>query len=255
VYDVLCRLLGRAPKLLALALLGFIALAAYAAGQLFAPRAVFIVVGSMIGTMMAGNVLFVIIPGHWELIRAKQAGREPDPAHGIKGKLRSVHNNYLTLPVLLTMLGNHFPFVYGHDDAWLALCAFVVLGAYVRHFFNLRHRGRSAWSIPVISALAVVGLAIWLAPPDEKAAPPAGTAGLAAGKRVFLTAGCAGCHTLADAGATGRVGPNLDAAKPSRELVINRVTNGQGAMPAFASKLSPQQIGQVADYVATRAGA
>ncbi|MDX6599247.1 MAG: hypothetical protein QOE87_3134 [Gaiellales bacterium] len=255
VYDVLCRLLGRAPKLLALALLGFIALAAYAAGQLFAPRAVFIVVGSMIGTMMAGNVLFVIIPGHWELIRAKQAGREPDPAHGIKGKLRSVHNNYLTLPVLLTMLGNHFPFVYGHDDAWLALCAFVVLGAYVRHFFNLRHRGRNAWSIPVTSALAVVGLAIWLAPPDEKAAPAAGAAGLAAGKRVFLTAGCAGCHTLADAGATGRVGPNLDAAKPSRELVINRVTNGQGAMPAFASKLSPQQIGQVADYVATRAGA
>jgi uncharacterized membrane protein len=65
VYDVLCRLLGRAPKLLALALFGFIALAAYTAGQLFAPRAMFIVVGSMIGTMMAGNVLFVIIPGHW----------------------------------------------------------------------------------------------------------------------------------------------------------------------------------------------
>jgi mono/diheme cytochrome c family protein len=76
-----------------------------------------------------------------------------------------------------------------------------------------------------------------------------------AGKKIFLQAGCKGCHTLADAGATGRVGPNLDAAKPSRELVINRVTNGQGAMPAFASKLSPQQIGQVADYVATRAGA
>ena len=134
VYDILCRLLGRTPKLLALALFGFIALAAYTAGQLFAPRAMFIVVGSMIGTMMAGNVLFVIIPGHWELIRAKQAGREPDPKHGIKGKLRSVHNNYLTLPVLLLMLSNHFPFVYGHEDAWLALCAFVALGAYVRHF-------------------------------------------------------------------------------------------------------------------------
>ena len=99
----------------------------------------FIIVGSMIGTMMAGNVLFVIIPGHWELIRAKRAGREPDPAPGIKGKLRSVHNNYLTLPVLLAMLSNHFPFVYGHDDAWLVLCAFVALGVYVRHFFNLRH--------------------------------------------------------------------------------------------------------------------
>ena len=74
VYDVLCRMLGRWPKLLALALFGFIALSAYVAGQLFAPRAMFIIVGSMIGTMMAGNVLFVIIPGHWELIRAKRAG-------------------------------------------------------------------------------------------------------------------------------------------------------------------------------------
>jgi uncharacterized membrane protein len=255
VYDLLCRLLGRTPKLLALALFGFIALAAYTAGQLFAPRAMFIVVGSMIGTMMAGNVLFVIIPGHWELIRAKQAGREPDPKHGIKGKLRSVHNNYLTLPVLLLMLSNHFPFVYGHEDAWLALCAFVALGVYVRHFFNLRHRGRNAWSIPVVSAVAVIGLALWLQPDDEKAAPPAGAAALSAGKRVFLSAGCASCHTLADAGATGRIGPNLDAAKPERGLVINRVTHGQGAMPSFANTLSPSQIEAVADYVATRAGA
>ena len=106
----------------------------------------------MIGTMMVGNVLFVIIPGHWELIRAKQAGREPDPAPGIKAKLRSVHNNYLTLPVLLAMLSNHFPFVYGHDHAWLVLCAFVALGAYVRHFFNLRHAGRTKWSMPVVAA-------------------------------------------------------------------------------------------------------
>ena len=86
VYDVLCRMLGRWPKLLALALFGFIALSAYAAGRLFAPRAMFIEVGSMIGTMMVGNVFFVIIPGHWELIRAKRAGREPDPGAGHQGQ-------------------------------------------------------------------------------------------------------------------------------------------------------------------------
>jgi uncharacterized membrane protein len=254
VYDVLCRLLGRFPRLLALALFAFIALSAYVAGRLFAPRAMFIEVGSMIGTMMVGNVLFVIIPGHWELIRAKRAGREPDPAHGIKGKLRSVHNNYLTLPVLLTMLSNHFPFVYGHEHAWLILCAFVALGAYVRHFFNLRHTGRSAWSIPVVSTLGVLALAIWLAPDDAAPSAPASAAALAAGRQVFLTAGCSGCHTLRDAGASGRVGPNLDAARPSRSLVINRVTNGQGVMPAFANKLSQRQIEEVADYVAARAG-
>jgi uncharacterized membrane protein len=253
VYDVLCRALGRWPKLLALALFGFIALSAYVAGRLFSPRAMFIEVGSMIGTMMVGNVFFVIIPGHWELIRAKRAGREPDPAPGIKGKLRSVHNNYLTLPVVLTMLSNHFPFVYGHDHAWLVLCAFVALGAYVRHFFNLRHAGRTRWSMPVVAAAAVVALAIWLSPADESSAP-ASAASVAAGKRIFLTLPCASCHMLRDAHATGVVGPNLDAAKPSRALVINRVTNGQGVMPSFANKLSKQQIEQLADYVSSVAG-
>jgi uncharacterized membrane protein len=253
VYDVLCRMLGRRPKLLALALFGFIALSAYVAGRLFAPRAMFIEVGSMIGTMMVGNVFFVIIPAHWELIRAKQAGREPDPAPGLKAKLRSVHNNYLTLPVLLAMLSNHFPFVYGHDHAWLVLCAFVALGAYVRHFFNLRHVGRTKWSMPVVAAAAVVALALWLAPPDESSAPASGTS-IAAGKRIFLTAGCRSCHTLRDAQATGNVGPNLDAVRPSRALVIDRVTHGQGVMPSFANKLSKQQIEQVADYVSSRAG-
>jgi uncharacterized membrane protein len=253
VYDVLCRVLGRVPRVLALALFGFIALSAYAAGQLFAPRAMFIIVGSMIGTMMVGNVFFVIIPGHWELIRAKRAGSEPDPAVGIKGKLRSVHNNYLTLPVLLTMLSNHFPFVYGHDHAWLVLCAFVALGAYVRHFFNLRHAGRTRWRMPIVAAAAVVGLAIWLAPADESSAP-ASSASVAAGKQLFLTLPCGSCHMLRVAHATGVIGPNLDAAKPSRSLVINRVTNGQGVMPPFGNKLSKTQIEQVADYVSSVAG-
>jgi uncharacterized membrane protein len=250
---MLCRALGRRPKLLALALFGFIALSAYVAGRLFSPRAMFIEVGSMIGTMMVGNVFFVIIPGHWELIRAKRAGREPDPAPGIKGKLRSVHNNYLTLPVLLAMLSNHFPFVYGHDHAWLVLCAFVALGVYVRHFFNLRHAGRTKWSMPVVAAAAVVALAIWLAPADESSAP-ASAASIASGKRIFLTLPCGSCHMLRDAHATGAIGPNLDAAKPSRALVINRVTNGQGVMPPFGNKLSKAQIEQVADYVSTVAG-
>jgi uncharacterized membrane protein len=254
VYDVLCRMFGRFPRLLALALFGFITLSAYVAGRLFAPRAMFIEVGSMIGTMMVGNVFFVIIPAHWELIRAKRAGREPDPAPGLKAKLRSVHNNYLTLPVLLAMLSNHFPFVYGHEHAWLVLCAFVALGAYVRHFFNLRHRGRTAWSIPVVSVAAVLALAIWLQPEDEAPSAPVSAAELSAGRQVFLKAGCSGCHTLGDAGASGRAGPNLDAAKPSRARVLDRVTHGQGVMPAFASKLSEQQIERVADYVAERAG-
>jgi uncharacterized membrane protein len=156
--------------------------------------------------------------------------------------------------VLLTMLSNHFPFVYGHDHAWLVLCAFVAFGVYVRHFFNLRHAGRTRWSMPVVAAAAVLALAIWLAPGDEAPSAPASSGSLAAGRQLFLTAGCASCHTLRDAHATGAIGPNLDAARPSRALVINRVTNGQGVMPPFANKLSKLQIEQVADYVSERAG-
>ena len=80
-----------------------------------AARAMYLQIGAMLGTIMVGNAFFVIIPAHWELVRAKQAGREPDPAANARAKLRSVHNNYLTLPVVFTMLSNHFPFTYGRQ--------------------------------------------------------------------------------------------------------------------------------------------
>ena len=123
VYDGLCRLLGNRELLLAAALVAFVAASAYAVSELFSARALPIQVGAMLGTMMVGNVLFVIIPGHWELVHAKRAGREPDPVHGIKGKQRSVHNNYLTLPVVLAMLGPHFPFAFAGEHGWLVLVA------------------------------------------------------------------------------------------------------------------------------------
>ena len=84
----------------------------------------------------------MIIPAHWELVRAKQAGREPDPRWNARGKQRSVHNNYLTLPVVFAMLSNHFPFTYGHAHGWLVLVALMAIGAWLRHYFNLRHQGR-----------------------------------------------------------------------------------------------------------------
>ena len=171
VYDVLCRMLGRWPSCSRSRCSASSRSRRTSRGSCSHRARCSSIVGSMIGTMMAGNVFFVIIPAHWELIRAKRAGREPDPAPGLKAKLRSVHNNYLTLPVVLAMLSNHFPFVYGHDDAWLVLCAFVALGVYVRHFFNLRHAGRTRWSMPVVAAAAVVAMAFWLAPPDEPSAP------------------------------------------------------------------------------------
>jgi len=166
VYDGLSRALEGHDRLLALALAVVISVTAFGVSHLLSPRAAYLQVGAMIGTWMAANVGAVIIPGQRELVAAKLAGREPDSIYGIRGKQRSIHNNYLTLPVLFAMLSNHFPLTYGHPQGWLVLLALMGLGAWVRHFFNLRHQGRVVWAIPVSAAVGVVVLAAAIAPRD-----------------------------------------------------------------------------------------
>ncbi|HET7745375.1 MAG TPA: urate hydroxylase PuuD [Gaiellaceae bacterium] len=252
VYDLLCRLLPHREVVLGACILVLTGIAAWGTSQLFAQRAAFLQVGAMLGTIMAANVLFVIIPAHWELIHAKEDGREPDAAPAIAAKQRSVHNNYLTLPVLLTMLAGHFSVLYTAGRPWLVLVGLMVLGAWIRLFYNLRHAGRTHWWMPVVAAAAVVAIAVAIKPSGDSASATAGDA--SAGKAVFTSAGCTACHTLDDAGANGTVGPNLDAVKPSAALVVERVTNGEGGMPSFKAKLSETQIQDVAAYVSSVAG-
>ena len=191
VYDGLCRLI---PNDLALAavLLMLVTLAAWGVSHLFSGRAEYIQIGAMLGTMMAGNVVFVIIPAHWELVRAKQAGREPDAAAGLRAKQRSIHNNYLTLPVVFTMISNHFPITYGHSYSWLILVALLVIGAWVRHFFNLRQTGRNAWWIPVTAALAIAGLAVAIRPHSSSGGTPVPFTRIDA----IVEARCVPCHSV-----------------------------------------------------------
>jgi uncharacterized membrane protein len=232
VYDVLCRLLGARPLVLAATLLALITLASWGIGELFSGRAVYLQVGAMLGTMMVGNVFFVIIPAHWELVRAKEAGREPDPAANERAKLRSVHNNYLTLPVVFTMLSNHFAFTYGRSYAWLILVVLLVIGAWVRHFFNLRHAGRTVWSIPVTAALALAVLAILIRPQEESSAgtPPVAFAQVAR----IVEERCAACHsdrpTRVDAAPKGLVLDTPAEIKAQAEA-IDRQTVQTKAMP------------------------
>ena len=148
-------------------------------------------IGAMLGTIMAANVLFVIIPSQRQLVLAKERGEAPDPVHGLRGKQRSVHNNYFTLPVLFTMISNHYPMTFGHPHAWLVLLAMLLLAAYVRHFFNLRHRGRT-----VVGDSGDGGhrrarcspIAIAPARPDATGAPP-----FAQVERIVVQR-CATCH-------------------------------------------------------------
>jgi uncharacterized membrane protein len=174
-YDALCRLLEGHDRLLSVILAVIIIGVSFGSSLLFASRAVYIQVGAMIGTWMVANVFFVIIPGHWALVRAKEAGREPDPAPGLRGKQRSVHNNYLTLPAVFTMLSNHFPMTHGHEYGWLVLVAIFGISVAVRHFFNLRHQGRTVWAIPIGAGLATVLLAVAIAPSAPASGGDGGT--------------------------------------------------------------------------------
>jgi uncharacterized membrane protein len=165
VYDVLCRTV-LSQVALAVVGTGLVALAAWGASELFAPRAAYLQVGVMLGTIMAANVFFVIIPAHRKLVSAMEEKREPDAAPLLEAKNRSVHNNYLTLPVLFTMLAGHFAFVFGADEAWLVFVVIAVLTALIRVFFNRWHMGKREWWIPAVATIGVVALALWLQPEE-----------------------------------------------------------------------------------------
>ncbi|HEY8646240.1 MAG TPA: urate hydroxylase PuuD [Gaiellaceae bacterium] len=193
VYDGLCRAFPHDEVVLAVLVFVFVCASAYVSWRLFAPRAAFLQVGAMVGTMMVGNVFFVIIPAHWKLIRAKEAGRDPDPRWNAAGKTRSVHNNYLTLPVVFAMLSNHFPFTYGRTNGWLVLVALMAIGALTRHYFNLRHRGLNVWPILVVAAAGIVALAIVLEPSSATPASSGPPVSFAQAKAIVLQR-CAPCH-------------------------------------------------------------
>ncbi len=164
-YDQLCKRLGLEREIwIAAAMIAFVSLVAWALSHLLSGRGLYIQIGAMLGTIMVANVAHVIIPAQRKLVEAKKRGVAPDPFEGARGKQRSVHNNYFTLPVLFIMISNHYPLTYGHPYGWLVLIAIMLLAAYVRHFFNLRHKGRVAWMIPLTAALAVFALAIAIAP-------------------------------------------------------------------------------------------
>jgi uncharacterized membrane protein len=198
VYDVLCRTVGtRSQAALAVVGTALVALAAWISGELFAPRAAYLQVGVMLGTIMAANVFLVIIPAHRKLVVAMEEKREPDAGPLLEAKNRSVHNNYLTLPVLFTMLAGHFAFVFGADDAWLVFVLIAVLTALIRVFFNRWHTGQRVWWIPAVAAVAIVGLALWLQPEETSSstsAPPS-----FAQVQAVMTARCVPCHSGASA--------------------------------------------------------
>ena len=195
-YDLLCRSpLGKHDLAFGAVMFVFLVASAFVLNKFLSGRAAYIHVGAMIGTMMVANVLMLIIPGQRKMVAAMTAGQVPDPVHGQKAKQRSVHNNYFTLPVLFIMISNHYAMTYRHEHAWAVLAAMMAAGVLIRHFFNLRHKGRVAWRYPLAGVALLLGLAVAIAPKAPVAAPGAADpAAQFARIQSIITQRCVACH-------------------------------------------------------------
>jgi uncharacterized membrane protein len=222
VYDALCRSpLGKDEKWLGLVVFLLLVAASYALTHLLSGRAAFIHIGAMIGTIMVANVAMLIIPGQRKMVQAMQAGGLPDPIHGIKAKQRSVHNNYFTLPVLFIMISNHYAMTYHHRHAWLVLAFIMAAGVFIRHFFNLRHKGRVEWRYPAIGVALLAAVAVAIAPPKPAAVKPAADpAAQFARVKAIVDARCVACHSATPTQpgfATAPAGVLLDTPEQVRQ--------------------------------------
>jgi uncharacterized membrane protein len=175
LYDLICHTLGRrenGDRLVGVAVAAVVVLAAWLACQLFAGRAAFLLVGAMIATAMSANVFFWIIPGQRKVVAAMASGDAVDPVHAQRGKQRSVHNTYFTLPVLVAMLSNHYGWLYQAPHNWLVLVVMMVAAALIRHFFVARHKAHvngvsPPWGYAVAGAGLIVVLVVWLGPAPQ----------------------------------------------------------------------------------------
>jgi uncharacterized membrane protein len=172
LYDAVCRLFGdrrNGEPIVGALVLVLVCAASWLACHWFAGRAAFVLVGAMIGTAMSANVLFWIIPGQRKVVEAIKAGQPVDSIHGKRGKQRSVHNTYFTLPVLFSMLSNHYSFTWNHPRNWLVLILMMIAGAAIRQFFVMRHgwklgRNRHPWPYALAGVAVIAAVVAWLRP-------------------------------------------------------------------------------------------
>jgi len=193
VYDLLCKTpLGKNDGAFSAVLLVLITLLAYGLCQLFSGRGAYIHFGAVLGTIMAANVFFVIIPGQRRMVDAAALGRPPNPEDGIKAKQRSVHNTYFTLPVLFVMTSNHYALTYAHEYNWLILVAISLAGALIRVYFVARHKGKTS-PVPIVVAVLILLLVAAAIAPRSRAAT-AETVTLAM-IRPVIESRCTTCHS------------------------------------------------------------
>lgn len=204
LYDGICQLFGRRKNgdaIVGALVAVLVCIASWLACHWFAGRAAFLLVGAMMATAMSANVFFWIIPGQRKVVAAIQAGEPVDPVHGQRGKQRSVHNTYFTLPVLFAMLSNHYSFTWSHPQNWLVLILMMLAGAAIRQFFVLRHgyklgRNRHPLAYALAGVAVILGVIVWMKPAPTavaaaSATPPATGYGQV---QTILAQRCYQCH-------------------------------------------------------------
>ncbi|MEL6233200.1 MAG: urate hydroxylase PuuD [Pseudomonadota bacterium] len=232
-YDALCRSrLRHTPPVMFGVLFAALVLAAWGFGEVFSARAAWLHVGAVIATIMSANVFLVIIPNQRVVVADLKAGRAPDPRYGKIAKLRSTHNNYLTLPVILMMISNHYPIAFGHPQSWVLIALILVSGAAVRDWFNGHEKGLSGlamrwqWPTAILLSICMMWFSSWrpdLAGPGSDAVVPAEALAV-------LTAHCTACHAVMPA--------NTDYAEAPGGVVLDRLED----IRAHAPKILAQAV-------------
>ncbi len=185
LYDAVCRVFGfkqNGELIVAGLMIVIVAFGSWLACQLFAGRAAFLLVGAMIATAMSANVFFWVIPGQRQVVKAMTDRESYDPAslaiHGKRGKQRSVHNTYFTLPVIFAMLSNHYSFLYTHEHRWVLLFVMMLAGALIRQYFVQRHafrlgRASNPWPFAAVGVAAIVAVIVAMKPAQTSVPAPA----------------------------------------------------------------------------------
>ena len=218
-YELACRSpLAKYPVAFGICLITLVCVVSYLSSQWFSGRGAYIHVGALIGTIMAGNVFFNIMPNQRKMVAAVAAKEAINPEWGASAKLRSVHNNYFTLPLLFIMISNHYPMTYQHEQNWLVLIAIMATAAWIRFFFNLRHTGKTQPGILISGAIAMLAIALWVSWPKSNSevtrspqneSLPSDSAASPNDERitVLVNKHCVSCHSRTPTDAIFKIAP------------------------------------------------
>jgi len=262
LYEAACRS-GLARHELRFAIGGYLFLVGltYAFTHVLSGRGAFNQIGAIIGTIMVANVFALIIPNQKKIVAALLAGQAPDPKLGNTSKERSVHNNYLTLPVIFLMISNHYPLLYATRYNWLIVAIVLALGPIIRHFFNARHAGKpSPWWVWGVAACGMIAVALLSAagPRDARVGAQAGPATFANVEEIILSR-CSMCHAAEPVWASIVTAPKgilLDDAahiKRNARLIGRNAAWANAMPPGNVTEMTPDERAIVAAWLSVGA--